>query len=148
MAKKFKFKLESVLKFRADKVNQAKDSLNQAIKLRIEKQNAIDATRDKINDMLTQGKAKVKARDLQAKENHINSLYDEILRLEEEKKQIVEIENIRRIKLTNAMKDEKVIDKLKEKQKQEHVIEQNLEESKMLDELGLRITMNNKDRDY
>jgi flagellar FliJ protein len=137
MAKKFNFKLEPVLKYRADKVNQAKDSFNQAVRLRIEKENSILETIDKKNEMLNKVIHKIKAGDLQNNINHINSLNNEILKLENEKNQIIEIENLRRIKLTNAMKDEKVIEKLKEKKIDLYNENLKKDENKFLDELGI-----------
>lgn len=143
--KKFNFKLESVLKYRGDKVTQAKDSLNQVLKIKNEKELAISDTQNTINNLINEKeKGKIKASDLQIKNNHINFLNDEIVRLNEEKKQIVEIENIRRVKLTKAMKDEKVMEKLKEKQKYEHNEIQKKEEGIMLDEIGLRISQKSK----
>jgi flagellar FliJ protein len=144
MAKKFNFKLESVLKFRADKVNQAMDALNQVVKIRLEKEKMILDTIQLKLDIANQIKSKVKASELQAKNNHLIFLDDEIKKLEHEKKQIVEIENLRRIKLTNAMKDEKVIEKLKEKQLDNYKEDLKKEESIFLDELGIKGIEKNK----
>jgi flagellar FliJ protein len=138
MPKKFNFKLESVLKFRTDKVSQAKDSLNQAVKIRLEKEADIRNTEMMKSQLGTVTINKIKAGDLQIKNNHIAFLETEILKLEEEKKQILEIENLRRIKLTNAMKDEKVIEKLKEKQYSNYMEEQRCNENKFLDEVALQ----------
>ncbi|MBX3043847.1 MAG: flagellar FliJ family protein [Candidatus Kapabacteria bacterium] len=146
MAKKFNFKLESVLKYRADKVNQATESLNQIVKIRNEKEQEIQQNEEKKQVLFGTQKGKIKAADLQNKNNHINFLNDEIERLNEEKKQVLEIENLRRKKLTSAMKDEKVIDKLKDKQKLAHDQNQKKEEGAFLDEIGLQITMKNRDK--
>ncbi len=145
MAKKFSFKLESVLKYRADKVNQAIDALNQVVKLRIEKEKKINELIQLKKEIYSQGKNKVKASDLQTKNNYLNSLDEEISKLENEKKQIIEIENIRRIKLTEAMKDEKVIEKLKEKKISSYKEEIRKEEGIFLDEIGIKGIEKNKE---
>lgn len=145
MAKKFSFKLESVLKYRADKVNQAIDALNQVVKLRIEKEKKINELIQLKKEIYSQGKKKVKASDLQTKNNYLNSLDEEISKLENEKKQIIEIENIRRIKLTEAMKDEKVIEKLKEKKISSYKEEIRKEEGIFLDEIGIKGIEKNKE---
>ncbi|MFA7626234.1 MAG: flagellar FliJ family protein [Candidatus Kapaibacterium sp.] len=126
------------MKFRTDKVSQAKDSLNQAVKIRLEKEADIRNTEMMKSQLGTVTINKIKAGDLQIKNNHIAFLETEILKLEEEKKQILEIENLRRIKLTNAMKDEKVIEKLKEKQYSNYMEEQRCNENKFLDEVALQ----------
>ncbi len=148
MAKKFNFKLESVLKFRTDKVSQAIDSHNQAVKIRLEKQREIDETKYRISEIASKVENKIKAGELRVKDSHINFLNEEILRLEDEKKQIIEIENIRRVKLTSAMKDEKVIEKLKEKQFVAYNDDLKKEEGAILDEIGLRITENKKENTW
>lgn len=145
MAKKFSFKLESVLKYRADKVNQAIDALNQVVKLRIEKEKKINELIQLKKEIYSQGKNKVKASDLQTKNNYLNSLDEEISKLENEKKQIIEIENIRRIKLTEAMKDEKVLEKLKEKKISSYKEEIRKEEGIFLDEIGIKGIEKNKE---
>jgi flagellar protein FliJ len=148
MAKKFNFKLESVLKYRADKVSQAIDSLNQAVKIRIEKQKEINDTESRIIEIASKFDNKTKARDLQVRDSHIVFLNEEILRLEQEKKQIIEIESIRRLKLTRAMKDEKVLEKLKEKKLETYNEELKKEEGLVLDEIGLRISENKKESSW
>jgi flagellar protein FliJ len=142
MAKKFNFKLESVLKYRADKVSQAIDSLNQAVKIRIEKQKEINDTESRIIEIASKFDNKTKARDLQVRDSHI------VFLIEQEKKQIIEIESIRRLKLTRAMKDEKVLEKLKEKKLETYNEELKKEEGLVLDEIGLRISENKKESSW
>lgn len=144
MAKKFNFKLESVLKYRTEKVSRAKDSLNQAVKLRIDKEKAIIDTADERSGFQQTNTGKIKASDLQAKGSYLNFLEEEIKRLENEKLQILEIEELRRKKLIVAMKDEKVIEKLKEKKRLIHFEEIKKEESKFMDELGLKTINKNR----
>ena len=48
-----------------------------------------------------------KVNELQTQIHHKEFVDSEIVKLEKEKQQILEIENLRRLKLTKAMKDEK-----------------------------------------
>ncbi|GAB1372943.1 flagellar export protein FliJ [Candidatus Kapaibacterium sp.] len=137
MSKKFNFKLEPVLKFRTEKVNRAKDSLSQAMRLRLDKEKQIQNTLDLKKEMFGDGKKSVKASDLHAVKSYIDNLDNEISKLENEKLQILEIENLRRQKLTVAMKDEKVLEKLKEKKLDFYNEEQKKEDTKFLDEISI-----------
>ncbi|HRP02585.1 MAG TPA: flagellar FliJ family protein [Candidatus Kapabacteria bacterium] len=140
MAKKFNFRFETVLKLRAEKVTQAQESLNQVVKVRIEKEKTIEDYKNyklHINNTVLKT---TKASDLQNSIHHKQYIESEILRLEKEKLQIIEIEKLRRNKLTVAMKDEKVMEKLKDKKINQHNEDIRLEESKFFDEVGINQT--------
>lgn len=144
MAKKFDFRYESILKLRAEKVTQAQESLNQAVKVRLDKEKSIEDYKNyKSNINITEEKS-TKAADLQNKIYHKQHIENEIKKLEKEKEQILEIEKLRRSKLTVAMKDEKVMEKLKDKKLQQHSDDIKLEESKFFDEIGINQVHKNK----
>jgi flagellar FliJ protein len=143
MAKKFNFRLNSVLKMRAEKVAQAQDLLNQAVKVRMEKEKAIQNYNDYKNSLLEKKFLSSKITELQTQIHHKEYIDSEIVKLEKEKQQILEIENLRRLKLTKALKDEKIIEKLKDKKFQDHKDELLREESKFFDEVGLRTKLQN-----
>jgi len=136
MAKKFNFRLESVLKLRSEKVAQAQDSLFQAQKVRIEKENIIQSYNELKRNLGIEGKQLIKASSLQAISNRKAHLDTEIKRLDGERKQILEIEELRRQKLTKAMIEEKALEKLKEKRMIEHNNELKSEEIKFFDEVA------------
>lgn len=140
MAKKFDFRYESILKLRAEKVTQAQESLNQVVRVRNEKEQSIqDYKNYKENINLIEEKS-TKAAELQNKIYHKQHIENEIKRLEKEKEQILEIEKLRRNKLTVAMKDEKVMEKLKDKKIIQHLDDIKHEESKFFDEVGINQT--------
>lgn len=143
MAKKFNFRFESILKIRAEKVTQAQESLNQAVKVRLDKEQAIQEFIDSKNNLEISKPITTKAQDLQNKIFHKQHIESEINRLEKEKQQIVEIENLRRNKLGVAMKEEKVMEKLKDKKLSEHIDEVKREEGIFFDEIGLNISQKN-----
>lgn len=147
MAKKFNFRLEPLLKLKTYKVNQAKDSLASALRVRYEKERLISenrASRDEVNKIKSR---KLKASDIQDMIFHRNFLDREHERLNKEKSQIVEIENYRRGKLTEAMKEEKVLEKLKEKKKEIYKEELLKEETLFMDEISIQRYNYNDDRE-
>ncbi len=85
-----------------------------------------------------------KAGDLQARAAHSTFIRHKINKLNHEKEQIIEIENLRRPRLNEAMKEEKVLSKLKEKQQVRHKEETEREERKNLDEIAQKHYGNNQ----
>lgn len=143
MAKKFNFRLESILKLRSEKVSQAQDSLFQAQKVRIEKEKIIESYHELKKNLGTEGKQLIKAASLQAISNRKAYLDTEIKRLGDERNQILEIEEFRRQKLTKAMIEEKALEKLKEKRFIEHNNELKSEEVKFFDDVARNIKKEN-----
>lgn len=138
MAKKFKFKLDPLLQLRENKVQQAKDSLNQVLRVRYEKDTNIAHKRSYKEIILAEPPTSSKASELQARVFHKEFLETEIKNLESERNKLLTIEQKRRELLTAAMKDEKIILKLKEKKKVEYDFETAQEEMKFLDELAIK----------
>lgn len=137
MAKKFSFKLQSVLNLRKYKVEEAKLSLSEAMSIRLEKDRLI-AERQRYHEELLRSEIKsTKAVDFQVLINHRSFVEQEIERLENEKSHILEIEALRKKKLAGAMQKEKVFDKLKEKQRLQHIDEMQKEENQQLDEIAI-----------
>jgi len=138
MAKKFNFKYNSILKLRTEKVNQAQELLFQAERIKIEKQKIITEYKNYINGLLNNNTNKNKISELQNIAYHKQFINNEIEKLEKEKVQIDEIISLRRNKLNEAMKDEKVLEKLKEKKLNSYKEELNKEETKFLDEISMK----------
>lgn len=136
MAKKFDFRLQSVLNLRTYKVGEAKDALNFAVKSRVQKETAISECHTQKSELFRIQNNSSKAADFQAKYNHINHLDFEISRLEKEKVRMQEIENLRRGHLSKALKEEKVLVKLKEKKQVAYKYQLDQEEIKSLDEIA------------
>ena len=136
MAKKFRFRLEALLKIRADAVKEAKNSLNIALRYRYEKERQIENLKNVKQEQLEKRLNVSKAQDMQILKDHINSIDNQIANEELEKQKLIEIENARRMRLNEAMKEEKVILKLKEKKLQEHEQELKREETNFLDEIA------------
>ena len=134
MAKKFRFRLEAVLKIRTEAVKEAKNSLNVALRHRYEKEMEIENLQQVKNEQLTQQMNSSKAKNMQTIKDYIVNLDNQILQKEKEK--LIEIENVRRERLNEAMKEEKVIEKLKEKKIAEHELELKREETNFLNEIA------------
>ena len=136
MAKKFSFRLEPILKIKNYKASLAKDTLNQVIATRIRKEEEINHKNGYLDNLVNQKTVSTNAMMIQAHYHHKNYVKEEIKKLEKEKFQILEIENLRRIELTEAMKEEKILEKLKEKKQAIHKFEVDKEEMNNLDEIG------------
>lgn len=137
MAKKFNFKLQSVLNLRKHRVEEAKLELHDAMRVRIKKDQLI-ADRQQYHDELLKSEIRsTTAADFQIISSHRSFVEDEIERLEDEKNQILEIELFRKKKLAGEMQKEKVFDKLKQKQLLQYNEEVLKEENQTLDEVAI-----------
>lgn len=137
MAKKFKFKLESVLNLKNQNTNEAKDMLSQAVSVRVKKEQIISDKKEYLKDLSSNHK-KLNLQDIQVLHYHKQSVESNIKKLEKERNQIIEIEDMRRSKLTDAMKEEKTLQKLKSKKKTEYKETLKKEENIFLDEIATR----------
>lgn len=135
MVKKFAFRLDPVLKLRSFRAKEAKEALAQVLNLRLTKEREIAEKKKYLDDLFIAGKGAAPAADLQAKANHKIYVQSEIKRLEEERKRLLEIENLKRNELSEKMKDEKILEKLKEKKRDVYEKEVLDEENKQLDEI-------------
>ncbi|MFY8161180.1 MAG: flagellar FliJ family protein [Candidatus Kapaibacteriota bacterium] len=136
MAKKFKFKLESFLKLKSFNVTKAEDALNKILILKYEKEVEIVSLYDEISELNNNPK-KQTIIDLQSRFHRKIFLEDRIVQIRYEITKIVEIENFKRKELQEAMKDEKILEKLKEKKQVEFKFETGKEEDLALDEISI-----------
>ncbi|MCX6152998.1 MAG: flagellar FliJ family protein [Candidatus Kapabacteria bacterium] len=144
MAKKFIFNLDTIHKLRTHKADLAKEALNQVAFLRHNKENEIENQQEYHKSLNTNSPKSTKVADLQAYQHHKSYVVEEIKRLEYEKHQLMEIEEFKRKELTDAQKQEKIIDKLKEKKFAEYKNIIDKEESMILDEIGINIYLKNQ----
>lgn len=135
--KKFKFNLEPVLKVRQHKVDKAKNELAKVVIEKVKRQDAINVNLDEIKELESRG-TKNDLRFLQNRQNRIDLLLIDNKRLKSEIKNIEEIESLRRRELTELMKKEKAIEKLKDKKREEHTYKINKEENDFIDEIASR----------
>jgi len=146
MAKKFKFRLEPILKIRTEKVEEAKTSLHTAVRFRYEKEYEIENLTNIKKEFLNESPITYKAADMQASKDYVNNMDSQLQTKEEEKIRLLEIENQRRDVLNEALKEEKVITNLKEKKIEEYKEQLKREEANFLDEIGTnRYIKNMKD---
>ncbi len=138
MAKKFNFRLGPVLKLRSHEVEQAKQELSKAAKNRSDKEDMIIVKQQYYNGFVSDGVKSSRVNIIQAKFSHREFLQDEMKRLNEEKIRLVEIEELKKDHLTQSMKKEKILVKLKEKRKSIHNEEVMKEEVKMMDEIAMK----------
>ncbi len=137
MAKKFKFSLESVLNLKNHRAKEAKDLLQQAANIRTKKEQTISENQEYLKSISNTGN-RMSLQELQDLHYHKESVKHIIIKLEKEKSQIVEIENLRRDKLSDAMKEEKILTKLKDNKILKYKDELKKEENSILDEIASR----------
>lgn len=135
--KKFKFNLEPVLKVRKHKVDNAKNELAKVLAEKQKRQNLIDENLNEIKQLQNKG-AISDITFLQNRFNRIQLLEMNNQKIQHEIDNIIEIENLRRRELTNLMRDEKVIEKLKDKKKADYNYKINKEENEFIDEIASR----------
>lgn len=144
MPKIFSFRLETVLKLREHKTKQAMEELTEVVGLRYNKEKEIEeqvAYRDELLKSQTQNGI---VGDFQAKWHHKLFIEENIEKLEIEKLSLLEIEEVKRKNLNEAMKDEKILGKLKEKQKIVYDNEINKEIQAFLDEIAINFNEINR----
>lgn len=136
MAKKFDFRLNSVLRLNSHKVKVAEEALLEIVNIRITKEQKADELANYYTGLIAKEFKSAQASDLQAHYYHMNHIELQIKELKHEIEQILELENIKRMRLTEAMKEEKIIEKLKEKKFEEYKKETEDEEMKTLNEIA------------
>lgn len=132
--KKFNFKFESILNVRSHKVNLAKEDLAKVIKEKVKRLDIINTYLIEIDDLLKRQSYDVLF--LQARNERIEHLKRLIANIEREIKNIEEIENVRRKKLADLLKDEKIMEKLKEKDFELFKEEYKKQENNFIDEIA------------
>jgi flagellar export protein FliJ len=138
MAKKFNFKLDTVLRLRSDKTEEAKTELQLIIRKRIEKELLIDEEYTRLANHNTTRNEHKKLEQIQAFYYHKEFINQEIKKLKMELDNLLDIESLKRIKYNEALKEEKVLLKLKEKKKSEFIAEIEHKEQLELDEIAIR----------
>ncbi len=138
MTKKFNFKLDTVLRLRTDKTEEAKTELQLIIRKRIEKEQLIDEQFAKLDIHNKTRKEHKKLEEIQAFYYHKEFISQEIKKLKMELDNLLDIESLKRTKYNEALKEEKVLLKLKEKKKSEFMAEVEHKEQLELDEIAIR----------
>lgn len=133
--KKFNFTLESVLKLKSHKVDDAKNDLGRVVSEINKRNSEIDQHRKEIGALLNDETGNSIA-FMQARFHRIQTLESEINRLYDEINQLREIENVKRDKLKEAKREEMTYEKLKEKQFNEFKEELKKDESAFIDEIA------------
>jgi flagellar FliJ protein len=143
MAKKFKFRLDPILKIRSEKVEKTKNFLNIAVRNRYEKEYEIEKLNNVKKEFLSKQQTYTKAVEMQTAKDYVNNIDMQLKKKDKEKEKLLEIEEQRRNQLNEALQEEKVIVKLKEKKLTEYQQQLYKEETNFLDEIGTNQFINN-----
>ncbi len=139
MPKKFQFRLEALLKLRANAVEQAKNALATALQNRMKKEDELYMKEQYFSELLIlEQSQKQSVSEMQANWHHRQAVQHEIHTLEREKNKLVEVEDKKRYELAETMKQEKTVEKLKERKKTEYHEIIAKEEQVFLDEIAGR----------
>lgn len=137
MAKKFKYRLESLLNIKAQKVKEIEEAIARILYFRKESEEEIAEQEKYLRNFLQTKNGMTTALEIQARQYHREFIEEEIARLRKQLERIIEIEMIFRQRLVEAMKEEKVYEKLKERKFNEYNEEVKREETKILDEITI-----------
>lgn len=139
MAKRFQFRLETVLGLRSQEVKDAQNRLGEAVQIRNAKEQEIEEKQKYYNSLMEQAaEKKLRIWDMEVQWYHARAVEREIKELEKQLVSLEEIVEIRRTELSEAMKKEKVLTKLKDKKHALHIQEEQRAEQNFLDEIAQR----------
>jgi len=135
MAKVFRFRLQHVLHLKEYAVEQAKIALGEVVILREKIEEDIEHKEQYLENHLLQNEGKTAA-DLQMHFQHRLYTQEEIKSLHSQLVHIREHETIRRKELNVKMQDKKVIENLRDRQKEIFIKEALREEQIFMDEIA------------
>lgn len=137
--KKFRFKYENILKMRVDKEDIKKKELADLLKDRTSIELLIFANKEKkaefekkVQDALENGDAKINFGDINSGKLHYKNksdALDEAIRIQNDKIELKKIE------LSEAMTERKIMEKLKERQFESYILEINKADEKAIAEI-------------
>ena len=122
---------------RQHKTEQAQLALGEIARMRFEKEQEIEQRKLYLQKYNDQTRSR-KIADHQMRTEHIHTVRAEIKRLHSELDNLLEIEALRREVLSEMMKEEKVLDSLREKKVAEHKSILLHEEQNLMDEIASR----------
>ncbi len=129
--------MDGLHRFRQHKTNEAKLALGEITTLRLAKQKEIDDLLMYL-EHLQLVRRSMRVLELQTNAAHAESVRQHIDRLRTELQNLNEIEMLRRQELTKTMRDEKVLDKLRDKKVSEYNHSVLIEEQLQMDEIAMR----------
>ncbi len=138
MAKKFVYRLESLLQLRQQNTRIAKTEFALALNERANKEKQINDLIEYKKELNSVNLQSLKITDLIYLQSHKQSIVELTKQLEEQKNILLEKERIKQQKYLIALQEEKVLTKLKDKKIEEHIRKLNKEEQIQLDEIALK----------
>lgn len=139
MAKKFQFRLEKVLDLRRDEAEEARLHLGEAERARLRKEQETQELQQYHESLVAQSRqGKTSVQLLESQWYHIRAVRSQITILERECLQLAEIEEARRRELAEAMKKQRVLEKLKDNKRHEYDREIEREERNFMDDIAQR----------
>lgn len=142
MAKKFTYRLESLLRLRQQNTTIAKTEFAAASNERLAKEKQIEDLVEYKSELNSVELKSLKFNDIVALLSHKQSIFELTKQFEEQKSILMEKERVKQQKYFIALQEEKVLAKLKDKKIEEHSRKLNKEEQVEMDEIALKIRSN------
>lgn len=139
MAKKFSYRLESLLQLRQQSTRIAKIEYSAAANERSSKEKQISDLIDYKTELNAVELQSLKISDIINLQSHKQSIVELTKQFEEQKNILLEKERVKQQKYFIALQEEKVLTKLKDKKIEEHSRKLSKEEQIELDEIALKI---------
>lgn len=139
MAKKFSYRLESLLQLRQQSTRIAKTEYSLAASERSSKEKQISDLIDYKTELNAVELQSLKISDIINLQSHKQSIVELTKQFEEQKNILLEKERVKEQKYFIALQEEKVLTKLKDKKIEEHSRKLSKEEQIELDEIALKI---------
>ncbi len=139
MAKKFSYRLESLLQLRQQSTRIAKTEYSVAASERSSKEKQISDLVDYKTELNAVELQSLKISDIINLQSHKQSIVELTKQFEDQKNILLEKERVKHQKYFIALQEEKVLTKLKDKKIEEHSRKFNKEEQIELDEIALKI---------
>jgi flagellar export protein FliJ len=139
MSKKFTFRLEPILKIREQNKKIAQSEFVSARNERINREQIINEHKSYKEILNKTDLTQLNIQSLRNLHYHKISVEENIKKMESEKEILIEKENVKQKYYNIALQEEKIMQKLKDKQLQNHTLNINKEEQKALDEIGSQI---------
>ena len=136
---RFKFRLEILLRLALNKEEEVKKELASWQKLLIEAQGKLSKIKIEITMTLVEKSYQKNINEILIHESYLERLREDQKKTESEIEYFKEERDKTIIKLQEAIKERKILEKLKEKKHEQHLFEENQQEQKEMDEIGSKI---------
>lgn len=136
---RFKFRLDILLRLAINKEEEAKKELASWQKRLLEAQESLQRILNEVTNSLNEKSSKRNINEILLYEAYLESLRTRQKKTENDIEYFTGERDKAILKLQETLKERKILEKLKEKKLEQHVLEENQKEQKVADEIGSKI---------